>query len=72
MRRKSVQPGLASSLTARNHLLEDLFVSKTLKMKQKKKKDKEEAEPTPAGTGEVVDDILDDDGCQFVEKVGVS
>ena len=54
--RNSVQSGLAESLTVRNHILDDLFSSKVLKLKEKKKDDTD----------------VDDDGYRLVDKVGVS
>ena len=64
--RDGVEPGLASSLTSRNHVLEDLFCAKTLTMQQKKKKKKDGAD----------DDSEEEDsgevhkGCMVVYKTG--
>ena len=63
--KSSVQPSLAASLTARNHELDDMFVSKTLTMKEKmKKSDMEESDEE--------DKIeLDEDGYKSIERIGV-
>ena len=64
--RKSVEPGLASALTARNHMLDEQFEAKTLVMKEKKKKKTED------DSDQSDDEIEDDDGYLYTERVGVS
>ena len=59
-----MEPGLAQSLTERNHHLDDLFCSKILKMKEKRKDEQENSELDGGKHG--------DGGYQLVEKVGVS
>ena len=80
--RDSVEPGLACSLTSRNHVLEDLFCAKTLTMKQKKKKKKDgaddDSEEEDSGEvhevvhGGVQDGVQEDDGYRSIQRVGVS
>ena len=62
--RKSIESGLAKSLTERNHQLDHLFRAETLKLKEKKKKDDEDS-------SESEDDLEIDDGYQFIERIGV-
>ena len=59
-----MDPGLAQSLTARNHHLDDLFCSKVLKLKEKRKGEEENTE--------FEEEKAEDNGYQLVEKVGVS
>lgn len=66
--RKSVEQGLAESLTERNQYLKELFTSKILKMREKKKGD----QPDDDKAGNLVGDVLEQDGYQWVDKVGVS
>ena len=65
--RKSIESGLARSLTERNHQLDHLFRAETLKLKEKKKK-KKDAEDS----SESEDDLEIEDGYHFVERIGVS
>ena len=66
--RKSVEQGLAESLTERNQYLKELFTSKILKTREKKKGD----QPDDDKAGNLVGDVLEQDGYQWVDKVGVS
>ena len=65
--RDSIQSGLQSSLTSRNHELDDLFQAKSLMLKEKKKKKKDDSE-----SDDSEDELTEDDGSTYVEKVGVS
>ena len=62
--RKSVQPGLASALTQRNHMLDDLFKAEKLIMKEKKRRANDDSENSD-------DEVEDEDGYLYTERVGV-
>ena len=59
---------LQVALTDRNHTLDPLFTPERLRLKKKKKAKKDDDEESEESGEEEVDD----DGYQFVEKVGVS
>ena len=59
--RKSVEPNLAESLYARNHLLDDMFSVRILKMEDKKKKN-----------DDIESETDDDEDNGYIEKVGVN
>ena len=61
--RKSVEPNLAESLHSRNHLLDDMFSARVVKMQNKKKKDDDIEKDA--------DDYEDNDN-EYIEKVGVN
>ena len=63
-----MEQGLAGSLTERNQYLKDLFTSKILKMREKKNVDQSDDDRA----GNPVGDVLEQDGYQWVDKVGVS
>ena len=63
--RSCVQPGLASALTERNHILDDLFKAETIVVKERKKRSDEDSENSE-------DEVGDDDGYLNTERVGVS
>ena len=63
-----MEQGLAGSLTERNQYLKDLFTSKILRMREKKRVD----QPDDDKAGDPVSDVLEQDGYQWVDKVGVS
>ena len=65
--RRSVEPNLAASLHARNHLLEDMFSARVIKVEEKKKKKKEGDESD--STTEY--DHEEDDRICYVDRVGV-
>ena len=67
----SVEPHLATSLKTRNHILDDNFSSKTLMLQQKKKKRKDTDDDEQDDDTDEENEV-DEDGCQYVEKVGVS
>ena len=67
--RKSVEPDLAASLQARNHKLDDHFSARILVIEEKKKKVKKDDEPEDSSDDE--DHLDGDDGCHYVERVGV-
>ena len=60
--RKSVEPGLAGSLTSRNHLLDDMFSARVIKVEEKKKKSDDDSD---------IEDGPDDDGVHYIDRVGV-
>ena len=66
--RQSIEPYLDKSLTERNHLLDDMFMAKTLAMAEKPKKKKK-------GDDDDEDDMedleVDEEGYRYVERVGV-
>ena len=62
--RKSIEPNLAKSLHGQNHLLEDYFSAKKVKMEETKKKTDENDNDEDESDGT-------DNGSNFVEKVGV-
>ena len=65
--RKSIEPNLPDSLQTRNHLLDDMFSARTIRVEEKKKK-KDDADSDSSE-----DDLDGDDAsCHYVEKVGVS
>ena len=62
--RKIVEPGLAGSLTTRNHLLDDMFSARVIQVEEKKKKsdDESDTEDDPDGN---------DEGVRYIERTGV-
>ena len=69
--RKSIESGLADSLTDRNHMLDHLFKAETLQMKEKKKKkDDDDNEEEDLSDSEAELEI--ENGYKYIERVGVS
>ena len=60
---------MAEKLTSRNHELDDLFIAETLILKQKKKKKKDDESSESDCSDE---ELTEDDGYSYVEKIGVN
>ena len=63
--RKSIEPQLGECLKARNHSLDHLFFAKSILIEEKKKKKNSDSDD------EGGEDLVDE-GCLYVERVGVS
>ena len=63
--RKSIAPKLGECLKARNHSLDHLFSAKSILIEEKKKKKNSDSDD------EGGEDLVDE-GCLYVERVGVS
>lgn len=69
MGRNSVEPKLKAALTARNHMLDNLFSEMTLAMKKKPKAKKDSDDKESESSAKPLE--LDEDGYLTVERTGV-
>ena len=68
--RNSVEPNLAASLQTRNHMLDDFFSARKIVIEEKKKKSTD-VDDESEDSEEEEDHLDGDNGCHYVERVGV-